>query len=90
MLDDAGFTGTLASNSEFEIIRYLRVGDELHGDDGHRVDLRGEADPPRRGHFVTWVTTYTTPAARSSGANGSASSSSSRRQAGETEGETEA
>src|ERR1700704_6471037 len=27
LLDEAGFVGTLASNSEFEISRYLRVGD---------------------------------------------------------------
>ena len=27
LLDEAGFVGTLASNSEFEIVRYLRVGD---------------------------------------------------------------
>ena len=28
-LDDAGFTATLASNSEFEIVRYLRPGDTV-------------------------------------------------------------
>src|SRR5205807_4679661 len=27
LLDEAGFTGTLASNSEFEIERYLRLGE---------------------------------------------------------------
>src|SRR5262249_15703978 len=29
VLDRAGFVGTLASNSEFEILRYLRVGDTV-------------------------------------------------------------
>jgi len=29
VLDDAGFVGTLASNSEFEIDRYLHLGEEV-------------------------------------------------------------
>src|SRR5690349_20270999 len=29
VLDDAGFVGTLASNSEFEIVRYLRLGEDV-------------------------------------------------------------
>src|SRR5690242_12809679 len=29
VFDDEGFTGTLASNSEFEVVRYLRLGDEI-------------------------------------------------------------
>ena len=29
VLDEAGYTATLATNSEFEIIRYLRLGDVI-------------------------------------------------------------
>jgi acyl dehydratase len=30
ILDEAGFVGTLATNSELEFVRYLRPGDHLH------------------------------------------------------------
>jgi acyl dehydratase len=59
LLDDAGFVGTLASNSEFEIARYLRLGDVVS------ATTRLESVSPEKktrigpGHFVTWVTTYT-------------------------------
>jgi uncharacterized protein len=58
VFDDAGFTGTLASNSEFEIIRYLRVGDELTA--STVIESISEQKQTRLGpgHFVTWVTTY--------------------------------
>jgi acyl dehydratase len=58
VLDDAGFVGTLASNSEFEILRYLRLGDTV------TAETRLESVSPQKttrlgpGHFVTWVTTY--------------------------------
>jgi acyl dehydratase len=59
LLDDAGFVGTLASNTEFDILRYLRVGDEVTAE-----TLLESVSPEKRtrlgpGHFVTWVTTYT-------------------------------
>jgi acyl dehydratase len=59
LLDDAGFVGTLASNSEFEIVRYLRVGDEVSA-----TTVLESVSPEKQtrigpGHFVTWVTTYT-------------------------------
>lgn len=59
VLDDAGFVGTLASNSEFEILRYLRPGDTVAAE-----TLLESVSPEKRtrlgpGHFVTWVTTYT-------------------------------
>ena len=59
VLDDAGFVGTLASNSEFEIIRYLRVGDVVSS-----TTVLEAVSPQKKtrigpGHFVTWVTTYT-------------------------------
>ena len=59
VLDEAGFTATLATNSEFEIERYLRLGDVIASTQEFGVDLRGEADLARPGHFVTWLTTYT-------------------------------
>lgn len=59
VLDDAGFTGTLASNSEFEIARYLRTGDIVSS-----ATVLESVSPEKKtrlgpGHFVTWVTTYT-------------------------------
>jgi len=59
-LDEAGYVGTLATNSELEFARYLRPGDRLH--------LRSEVESISsrkstalgQGYFVTWVTTYTT------------------------------
>jgi hypothetical protein len=58
-LDEAGFVGTLASNSEFEIVRYLRLGDVVS-----TTTVLEAVSPEKKtrigpGHFVTWVTTYT-------------------------------
>lgn len=58
-LDEAGYVGTVATNSELEFVRYLRVGDRL------RLANEVESISPRKttalgqGYFVTWVTTYT-------------------------------
>jgi acyl dehydratase len=58
-LDEAGYVGTLATNSEFEFERYLRPGDHL------RLSIELESISNRKttalgqGYFVTWVTTYT-------------------------------
>jgi hypothetical protein len=59
LLDQAGFVGTLASNSEFEIERYLRPGDVVRA--GTLLDSVSEEKRTRLGpgHFVTWITTYT-------------------------------
>ncbi len=57
-LDAEGFTGTLATNSELEFVRYLRPGDHL------RVSNELESISARKktglgqGYFVTWITTY--------------------------------
>ena len=32
LLDEAGFTSVIATNSEHEYVRYLRLGDRLHGE----------------------------------------------------------
>ncbi|MDX1384301.1 MAG: MaoC family dehydratase N-terminal domain-containing protein [Thermoanaerobaculia bacterium] len=59
ILDEAGYVGTLATNSELEFVRYLRPGDRL------RFTTEVESISARKrtalgqGYFLTWVTTYT-------------------------------
>lgn len=59
-LDQAGYVGTLATNSELEFVRYLRPGDHLH----LRIELESISNRKTtglgQGYFVTWVTTYLT------------------------------
>ena len=58
LLDDAGFVGTVASNSEFEIERYLHL-DEVVSATTVLDDVSDEKQTRLGvGHFVTWVTTY--------------------------------
>jgi acyl dehydratase len=58
LLDEAGYTATLASNSEFEIDRYVRPGERLTA----TTVIESISDEKQtrigRGYFVTWVTTY--------------------------------
>jgi uncharacterized protein len=59
VLDGAGYVGTLASNSEFDILRYLRPGDTVSAE-----TLLESVSPEKQtrigpGYFITWVTTYT-------------------------------
>jgi MaoC dehydratase-like protein len=58
VLDDAGFVGTLASNSEFEFERYLHLGEIVSA----TTDIESISDEKETrlgpGYFVTWVTTY--------------------------------
>jgi hypothetical protein len=58
LLDDAGFTATLASNSEFEIERYLHLGEVVSSTTV--IDSISDEKQTRLGpgHFLTWVTTY--------------------------------
>jgi acyl dehydratase len=57
-LDAAGFTGTLATNSELEFVRYLRPGDRLHlANELESVSARKKTGLGQ-GYFVTWATTY--------------------------------
>jgi uncharacterized protein len=58
VLDEAGFTATLASNSEFEIERYLHLGEVVTATTV--IDMISDEKQTRLGpgHFVTWVTTY--------------------------------
>jgi uncharacterized protein len=59
VLDEAGFVGTLATNSEFEIHRYLRLGDVVSSTTV--IESISEEKQTRLGpgRFVTWATTYT-------------------------------
>jgi uncharacterized protein len=58
ILDHAGFTATLASNSEFDIVRYLHLGEVVTSS----TVIESISDEKQTrigpGHFVTWVTTY--------------------------------
>ena len=59
MLDRAGYTATLATNSEFNIVRYLRPGDVVSATTVFE-SISGEKETRMGpGRFVTWVTTYT-------------------------------
>ena len=59
VLNEAGYVGTLATNSELEFERYLRPGDRLRTS----IELQSVSDRKTtslgQGYFVTWVTTYT-------------------------------
>jgi uncharacterized protein len=59
VLDRAGYTGTLATNSEFEITRYLRLGEVVSSETVFESVSEEKATRMGRGRFVTWVTTYT-------------------------------
>jgi acyl dehydratase len=57
-LDAAGFTSVIATNSEHEYVRYLRLGDHLHAHN-ELVDVTEEKQTALgRGHFVTSRTSY--------------------------------
>jgi hypothetical protein len=58
LFDAAGFTATLASNSEFEFERYLRPGDVVSS--STVVESISEQKQTRLGpgYFVTWTSTY--------------------------------
>jgi acyl dehydratase len=62
-LDEAGYVGTLATNSELTFERYLKPGDRL------RSSVFVESISNRKktslglGYFLTWITTYTASAA---------------------------
>ena len=57
-LDEAGFIATLATNSEFEIVRYLRPGEVITS----TMVIESVSDKKQTrigpGYFITWVTTY--------------------------------
>ena len=53
-----GFTGTLATNSELEFVRYLRLGDRLQSSTALESVSERKGTTLGLGYFVTWVTTY--------------------------------
>lgn len=57
-LDEAGFVGTLATNSEVEVERYLHLGESITATTV--LDSVSDEKQTRlgRGIFVTWVTTW--------------------------------
>ena len=59
ILSDAGYTGTLATNSELEFERYLRLGDRLQSSTVLESISSRKTTRLGQGYFVTWVTTYT-------------------------------
>jgi acyl dehydratase len=58
-IDEARFTGTVATNSEFEIERYPRLGDVITA----TAVIEEVSDEKKTalgtGYFITWVSTYT-------------------------------
>lgn len=58
VFDDAGFVGTLAANSEFEIDRYLHLGDIVSASTVIESISDEKQTRVGAGYFVTWVTTY--------------------------------
>lgn len=57
-LTDAGYTGIVATNSEFEIERYPRVGDDLSAETVFETISDEKKTAMGTGFFVTWITTY--------------------------------
>lgn len=57
-LDEAGYIATLATNSEFEIVRYLRLGEVITS----TMVIESVSDRKQTrigpGYFITWVTTF--------------------------------
>ncbi len=57
-LDEAGFIATLATNSEFEVLRYLQLGEMITS----TMVIESVSDRKQTrlgpGHFITWITTF--------------------------------
>ncbi len=58
VLDEAGYNGTLATNSELEFVRYLRPGDRLHTTNELESISARKKTGLGQGYFLTWITTY--------------------------------
>ena len=57
-LDEAGYTSTVATNSEFEIDRYPRLGDVISATAVYESVSDEKKTAMGTGFFLTWVTTY--------------------------------
>lgn len=60
VLDEGGYFGTLATNSELEFVRYLAPGDHLHTSTEVESISNRKTTSLGKGYFLTWITTYTT------------------------------
>src|SRR2546429_7993253 len=60
LLDEAGFTSVVATNSEQQYARPLRLGDRPTGRGGIEAISEEKRTGLGAGHFVTWVDTYRT------------------------------
>ena len=58
VLDEAGYVGTLATNSELEFFRYLRPGDHLRTTSEVESISDRKSTGLGQGYFVTWITNY--------------------------------
>ena len=58
LLDAAGYKSIVATNSELEFERYLRLGDRLHATTVFESVSDEKTTARGVGYFVTWVTTY--------------------------------
>ena len=58
-LDEAGYTSTVATNSEFEIERYPRLGDVISATTVYESVSDEKQTALGTGFFLTWITTYT-------------------------------
>jgi acyl dehydratase len=54
-----GFTGTLATNSDLEFHRYLRLGDRLQSEAAFESISERKTTGLGEGYFLTWATRYT-------------------------------
>jgi acyl dehydratase len=59
VLDEAGYVGTLATNSELEFVRYLKPGDHLHVHTEVESISTLKTTSLGKGYFLTWITTFT-------------------------------
>ena len=57
-LDEAGYTSTVATNSEFEIERYPRLGDVVSATAVYESVSDEKKTALGTGFFLTWLTTY--------------------------------
>src|SRR6478672_6021123 len=58
-IEEAGFTGIVATNSEFEIERYPRLGDVISVTQVFEDISDEKKTSLGTGYFITWLSTYT-------------------------------
>jgi uncharacterized protein len=59
ILAAAGYPGTLATNSELEFVRYLRLGERVQSTSSLDAVSERKATALGAGYFVTWINTFT-------------------------------